>query len=57
MCTLYHKLVLLTMENKMDICPACNGSGEGNYSGSVCSKCKGSGELPEKETERDYEDE
>jgi len=24
-----------------DICPACNGSGEGQYDGSTCSTCKG----------------
>lgn len=28
-----------------DICPACNGSGEGMYDGGSCSNCKGSGET------------
>lgn len=26
------------------ICPACNGSGEGQYDGSICRTCRGSGE-------------
>lgn len=29
-----------------DICPVCNGSGEGQYDGSTCGKCKGHGEVP-----------
>lgn len=28
-----------------DICPNCNGSGEGMYDGSRCHVCKGSGEV------------
>ncbi len=32
--------------NETDICPRCNGSGEGQYDGSSCDKCKGSGEVP-----------
>lgn len=27
------------------ICPACNGSGEGQYDGTRCSTCKGKGEA------------
>ena len=26
-----------------EICPDCNGSGEGSYDGSTCRSCKGSG--------------
>lgn len=26
-----------------DICPGCNGSGEGMYDGTRCSRCKGRG--------------
>lgn len=37
-----------------EICPVCHGSGEGQYSGSVCSSCCGSGiEQLEKITEED----
>jgi DnaJ-class molecular chaperone len=28
-------------------CPACNGSGEGGYDGSICSLCRGCGEINE----------
>jgi hypothetical protein len=28
-----------------DICPACNGSGEGQYDGTKCSSCGGRGEA------------
>ena len=28
-----------------DLCSACNGSGEGNYSESTCTQCKGSGHF------------
>ena len=28
-----------------DICPACNGSGEGQYDGTRCSSCKGRGVI------------
>lgn len=31
--------------NELDICPNCNGSGEGQYEGARCSSCKGSGEV------------
>ena len=27
------------------ICPACSGSGEGQYDGTTCSQCKGQGEC------------
>ena len=28
-----------------DICPACNGSGEGEFDGAVCLTCRGQGEA------------
>ena len=28
-----------------DICPTCNGSGEGQYDGTHCRSCRGSGVL------------
>lgn len=28
-----------------EICPDCNGSGEGHYDGSTCSTCGGGGEV------------
>ena len=28
-----------------DICPACEGSGEGEFDGSVCLTCRGRGEA------------
>ena len=28
-----------------DICPHCNGSGEGQHEGSRCNYCKGKGEI------------
>ena len=31
-------------EYEPSICPACNGSGEGQYDGTRCSTCKGRGE-------------
>lgn len=39
-----------------DICPDCNGSGEGMYDGTRCLKCKGRGVL-ETEDETEKEDE
>jgi len=27
------------------ICPACNGSGEGQYDGTTCGSCNGIGEV------------
>lgn len=37
---------------KEDICPDCNGSGEGMYDGTKCRKCRGRGVLEtEDETE------
>ncbi len=44
---------------EMAICPACNGSGEGQYDGTTCSTCGGSGETwqeTEPETEEDNND-
>ena len=32
-------------DDEDEICPACNGSGEGMYDGSRCYKCHGIGEL------------
>lgn len=28
-----------------DICPACEGSGEGEFDGAVCTTCRGRGEA------------
>jgi len=28
-----------------EICPSCNGSGEGRYEGTRCRRCGGSGEV------------
>ncbi len=40
-----------------DICPSCNGSGEGLYDGSTCQQCRGSGEIDADEhTESAYGD-
>ena len=33
------------LEVESEICPACNGSGEGRYDGSTCSNCRGTGEV------------
>lgn len=33
-------------DDEDDICPACNGSGEGMYDGSTCYKCHGTGSEP-----------
>jgi DnaJ-class molecular chaperone len=32
-------------EQEREMCPRCNGSGEGQYEGTKCSRCGGSGEL------------
>lgn len=32
-------------ELNIDVCPTCNGSGEGMYDGTICSSCKGGGEV------------
>lgn len=32
-------------DEERDICPMCNGSGEGLFDGSTCGHCKGKGEL------------
>jgi DnaJ-class molecular chaperone len=34
-----------TLDVESEICPFCNGSGEGHYEGSTCSNCKGKGEV------------
>lgn len=31
--------------NEPNICPACSGSGEGQYEGTTCHQCKGDGEV------------
>ena len=36
--------VHLTQE-ELDLCPQCNGSGEGRHEGNTCYACKGSGEI------------
>jgi DnaJ-class molecular chaperone len=28
-----------------DLCPRCNGSGEGMFDGSTCDNCRGTGEV------------
>lgn len=33
------------MSEDAEICPACNGSGEGMHDGSVCRTCGGRGEI------------
>ncbi len=33
-------------EDSDELCWKCDGSGEGMYDGSVCSRCKGTGVLP-----------
>jgi len=41
-------------EDEGMICPACNGSGEGGYDGSTCSRCGGYGEISANEDD-DYD--
>ena len=41
-------------EDEGMICPACNGSGEGMYDGSTCSRCGGYGEISANEDD-DYD--
>jgi len=36
-----------------EICPACAGSGEGNYDGSICTLCHGEGVILVEEQEDD----
>jgi DnaJ-class molecular chaperone len=36
-------------------CPQCNGSGEGLWDGSACSRCRGEGEVPDKAEYDDQE--
>lgn len=31
---------------EMELCPRCEGSGEGMWDGSVCRYCRGKGEVP-----------
>ena len=38
-----------------NICPTCNGSGEGMADGTWCRRCGGSGEVPTEEQEAEYE--
>lgn len=33
----------LTTPDLDDICPACDGSGEGFHEGTICTKCRGQG--------------
>ncbi len=35
-----------TEEDSDELCGTCDGSGEGQYDGSTCSRCKGTGVLP-----------
>lgn len=32
-------------DSEPGICPACSGSGEGQYEGTTCYSCKGAGEC------------
>jgi len=32
-------------DSEPGICPACNGSGEGQHDGTTCYSCKGAGEC------------
>lgn len=32
-------------DSEPGICPACNGSGEGQHEGTTCYQCKGEGEC------------
>jgi len=32
-------------DSEPGICPACNGSGEGQHEGTTCYQCKGAGEC------------
>jgi DnaJ-class molecular chaperone len=45
------------MSDGYDICPVCNGSGEGLFDNTVCRLCSGSGEIVDEYTEFDMEDE
>ena len=51
----------MTTHMEEDICPQCNGSGEGMYDGSRCSSCKGTGtawiEVEDEPTEGEDDDE
>lgn len=44
------------VEQEFDICPECNGSGEGWHDGSVCRHCRGEGEVPVEASDDDEED-
>ncbi len=39
----------------MEICGACNGSGEGRFDGTTCHECRGWGEVPSEELENEEE--
>ena len=41
-------------EETCNYCPACSGSGEGSYDGSICYTCKGSGHTSKVEKEGKY---
>ena len=42
----------MSTKTETDICPQCNGSGEGMHDGSICTRCRGSGVV---EFEIDFE--
>ena len=42
-------------DDEHDICPQCNGSGEGMYDGSICHACHGSGVERDDSRREDYE--
>ena len=41
----YDGICLECVDYYDDICPSCNGSGEGQREGSICWECKGRGTL------------
>lgn len=44
---------MINPEPKFDMCPKCNGSGEGYSEDSDCTRCGGSGLVPEEREEND----
>jgi len=44
------------MNGDEQICPRCNGSGEGQYEGTKCYACNGSGIEPSEDDCDEYED-
>jgi len=44
------------MREEEELCPRCNGSGEGMHDGTICTMCKGTGVEREEVQERSYDD-